>query len=230
MPSTDRRREPTARTLRERWFDAEPNVAARWPRPLPSTIEAALADRGAEAWETPMNRHWSDGENDAIVASYFVMLRADLAGERYSKAEHSRVPCGRLDRSEGSIRFKHQNISAVRKGLGEPWIDGYEPAFAAAIVGHIHPVWHEVALEDRQRRSVESTHRRMRRHATMRARGLVDWSGSPRVMEQGLRHAGRSKRPSQRPGPFGATPPIRSEVSAPTCGRSYDDERVGRIP
>ncbi|MFN3515736.1 MAG: DUF3883 domain-containing protein [Novosphingobium sp.] len=32
-------------------------------------------------------------------------------------------------RSEGSIEFKHQNISAVLKGLGEDWIPGYKPAF-----------------------------------------------------------------------------------------------------
>ena len=33
------------------------------------------------------------------------------------------------DRSEGSVEFKHQNISAVLKGLGEDWIPGYKPAF-----------------------------------------------------------------------------------------------------
>jgi hypothetical protein len=32
-------------------------------------------------------------------------------------------------RTEGSIEFKHQNISAVLKGLGENWIPGYKPAF-----------------------------------------------------------------------------------------------------
>lgn len=33
------------------------------------------------------------------------------------------------ERSEGSIEFKHRNISAVLKGLGEDWIPGYQPAF-----------------------------------------------------------------------------------------------------
>lgn len=33
------------------------------------------------------------------------------------------------ERSAGSIEFKHQNISAVLKGLGEDWIPGYKPAF-----------------------------------------------------------------------------------------------------
>jgi hypothetical protein len=31
--------------------------------------------------------------------------------------------------AEGSVEFKHQNISAVLKGLGEDWIPGYRPAF-----------------------------------------------------------------------------------------------------
>ncbi|GKY89897.1 hypothetical protein STA1M1_37660 [Sinisalibacter aestuarii] len=33
------------------------------------------------------------------------------------------------DRSEGSVEFKHQNISAVLKGLDENRIPGYKPAF-----------------------------------------------------------------------------------------------------
>ena len=33
------------------------------------------------------------------------------------------------NRSEGAIEFKHQNISAVLKGLGEVWLTGYRPAF-----------------------------------------------------------------------------------------------------
>jgi hypothetical protein len=33
-----------------------------------------------------------------------------------------------LDRPEGAIEFKHQNISAILLGLGHPWIEGYKPA------------------------------------------------------------------------------------------------------
>jgi hypothetical protein len=73
---------------------------------------------------------WTDDENNRIVASYFVMLDDDFAGRRYSKAEHRRALLPLLNgRSEGSIEFKHQNISAVLKGLGEDWISGYKPAF-----------------------------------------------------------------------------------------------------
>ena len=73
---------------------------------------------------------WTDNENDLIVADYFAMLANDIAGLSYNKAEHRRrlLPLLR-NRSEGLIEFKHQNISAVLKGLGENWILGYKPAF-----------------------------------------------------------------------------------------------------
>lgn len=80
---------------------------------------------------------WTDQENDLIVADYFGMLRAELIGERPSKSEHRRVLQQKLRRrSEGSIEFKHQNISAVLLGLGQPWIDGYKPAsqFQASLI------------------------------------------------------------------------------------------------
>jgi len=76
------------------------------------------------------NVPWTDSENDLIVADYFAMLADDISGSSYSKAEHRRALLPLLnDRSEGSVEFKHQNISAVLKGLGEDWIPGYKPAF-----------------------------------------------------------------------------------------------------
>ncbi|UWQ61940.1 DUF3883 domain-containing protein [Leisingera caerulea] len=76
------------------------------------------------------NAPWTDEENDLIVADYFAMLAEDMAGRPYNKARHRRslMPLLR-SRTEGSIEFKHQNISAVLKGLGEDWILGYKPAF-----------------------------------------------------------------------------------------------------
>ena len=76
------------------------------------------------------NGPWTDEENDLIVADYFAMLAEDMAGRSYNKAQHRRslMPLLR-SRTEGSIEFKHQNISAVLKGLGEDWIPGYKPAF-----------------------------------------------------------------------------------------------------
>ena len=77
------------------------------------------------------NGPWTDEENDLIVADYFAMLADVISARRYSKAEHRRALLPLLnDRSEGSVEFKHQNISAVLKGLGEDWIPGYKPAFS----------------------------------------------------------------------------------------------------
>jgi hypothetical protein len=72
---------------------------------------------------------WSESENAAIVADYFAMLGYDLSGQRYNKAAHNRDLQSQIARSRGSIEFKHQNISAVLRGLGETWIAGYKPAF-----------------------------------------------------------------------------------------------------
>jgi len=73
---------------------------------------------------------WTDEENDLIVADYFAMQADDILGRPYNKAAHRRALLPLLnDRSEGSVEFKHQNISAVLKGLGEGWIPGYKPAF-----------------------------------------------------------------------------------------------------
>jgi hypothetical protein len=57
------------------------------------------------------------------------MLAADIAGQAYNKAEHNRMLQARITRNRASIEFKHQNISAVLKALGEAWIGGYKPAF-----------------------------------------------------------------------------------------------------
>lgn len=65
---------------------------------------------------------------EAIVADYFEMLELELRGEPYVKAEHRRRLQEVLDgRTEGSIEYKHQNISAVLIELGQPYIDGYKP-------------------------------------------------------------------------------------------------------
>jgi len=92
---------------------------------------------------------WTDEQNDAIVADYFAMLIEDVAGGAYSKAEHNRLLQSVISRPRGSIDYKHQNISAVLKGLGEDWIPGYKPAFnfQASLVDAVvrwldrHPGW-----------------------------------------------------------------------------------------
>jgi hypothetical protein len=73
---------------------------------------------------------WSNIEVELIVADYFNMLASELKGEIYSKAEHRRAILPLLaNRSEGSVEFKHQNISAVLINLGQPYIKGYLPRF-----------------------------------------------------------------------------------------------------
>lgn len=107
---------------------------------------------------------WSDDQNDAIVADYFTMLVADVGGRPYSKAEHNRTLQAKIDRPRGSIEYKHQNISAVLKGLGETWIPGYKPAFnfQASLVDAVvrwldrHPDWLAPAALTAMRRSPSS--------------------------------------------------------------------------
>jgi hypothetical protein len=71
---------------------------------------------------------WSLDEVEATVADYFEMLTAELAGSTPNKAERNRLLRKRLrDRSHGSVEFKHQNISAVLRNEGLPYIDGYKP-------------------------------------------------------------------------------------------------------
>jgi hypothetical protein len=73
---------------------------------------------------------WSNIEVELIVADYFNMLIKELAGKGYSKADHRKNLLPLLnDRSEGSIEFKHQNISAVLVNLGQPYIKGYLPRY-----------------------------------------------------------------------------------------------------
>ena len=71
---------------------------------------------------------WTYHENDLIVPNYFAMLQDDLSRQTYNKAAHNWQIQLLTGRGRGSIEFKHQNISAVLKGLGESWITGYKPA------------------------------------------------------------------------------------------------------
>src|SRR6266699_327527 len=77
--------------------------------------------------EAKIGTQWQNGELDAIVADYFAMLAAGLAGRPYVKSRHSEALMDRIGRTHGSVEFKHQNISAVLDELGMPWIPGYKP-------------------------------------------------------------------------------------------------------
>jgi hypothetical protein len=145
-----------------------------------------------------MAEAWTDLEIDLIVADYFAMLIEELAGRPFNKAEHNRALQALLKdsaRNRGSIEFKHQNISAVMLGLGQPWINGYKPAanFQNALIDSVlrwldsHPDW--IAPKTRNPTSFLSE------AATL-------WIGPP---------------PSQRNEP----PPVDPEFMA-AIGRKYD--------
>lgn len=71
---------------------------------------------------------WRRNEVELIVADYLAMLLQELAGQPYNKSAHRRQLQQRLPgRSEGSIEFKHANISAVLLELGYPYLRGYQP-------------------------------------------------------------------------------------------------------
>ena len=71
---------------------------------------------------------WSREEVEAIVADYLHMLTLELAGQSYNKTEHRQYLLLKLNgRSNGSVEFKHGNISAAMLDLGFPYIQGYQP-------------------------------------------------------------------------------------------------------
>lgn len=70
---------------------------------------------------------WSEAEIDLVTAVYFGMLRQELIGAPFVKAHHNLELQKSTGRSHGSIEFKFQNISAVLRRIGEPWIIGYKP-------------------------------------------------------------------------------------------------------
>lgn len=70
---------------------------------------------------------WSAEECDLIVEDYFAMLRDEEAGRQYNKAAHRKTLMQRIDRANGSIEFKHCNITAVLEELGLKGIEGYKP-------------------------------------------------------------------------------------------------------
>lgn len=96
-----------------------------------------------------MAGEWTEFEINGIVADYFAMLTDEIAGQSYNKARHNRELSAAIGRSRGSIEFKHRNISAVLKLLGQPVVTGYLPAwnYQLALVDAVrrwldeHPDW-----------------------------------------------------------------------------------------
>ncbi len=75
-----------------------------------------------------MAEDWSDIEVELIIADYFSMLSDELRNAPINKTHHRNALIKLLNnRSDGSIEFKHQNISAVLIKLELPFIRGYKP-------------------------------------------------------------------------------------------------------
>ncbi|WP_082817039.1 DUF3883 domain-containing protein [Janibacter terrae] len=73
------------------------------------------------------NSDWSDDENSVLVHAYLGMLRHELAGEKYVKAEENRRLQDVLGRGRGSIEFKLSNVSAALREMSFPFVNGYKP-------------------------------------------------------------------------------------------------------
>jgi hypothetical protein len=84
-----------------------------WPQP-----DANQHDRAAP---------WADAEIQPAVTSYFTMLRAELAGQPYVKADFNREVRAATRRSRGAVEYKFANISAVLRDIGLPFVLGYQP-------------------------------------------------------------------------------------------------------
>src|SRR5438067_1092797 len=81
-------------------------------RKLGFTVVRKGEETGQE--EQTTYKDWSEQEVRLIVADYFDMLEAKLMGKSFKKSDHRKALAPKLQgRSEGSIEFKHQNVSAV---------------------------------------------------------------------------------------------------------------------
>lgn len=91
-----------------------------------ATVARVLTGLGFEM--VGVGGEWSELEAELIVTDYLNMLTLELTGQSYNKSARRRALLERLrGRSEGSIEFKHANISAVMVELGFPYLRGYKP-------------------------------------------------------------------------------------------------------
>lgn len=73
------------------------------------------------------NIDWTDEENSILVRAYLDMLRRELQGEAFVKADVNRQLQKDLGRARGSVEFKLANVSAALRDLSFPFINGYKP-------------------------------------------------------------------------------------------------------
>jgi hypothetical protein len=83
-----------------------------------------LKDFSAQIWTSQMadeekvGKPWRDDELDAIIADYFAMLAADLAGRPYIKSRHSAALMAQIGRTHRSVEFKHQKYLSCARRTG----------------------------------------------------------------------------------------------------------------
>ena len=111
---------PEAGPLKPRDFSGGDATVTPLLRSLGFDVQSESAERAGEDWRRD--------EVELIVADYLAMLTLELTGQRYNKTAHRRRLLERLpSRSDGSVEFKHGNISAVMLELGFPYLRGYKP-------------------------------------------------------------------------------------------------------
>jgi hypothetical protein len=87
-----------------------------------------VVSKGEAEQEPEVAKDWTEEEVRLIVADYFAMLEAEIQGSIYKKSDHRKALIPHLaGRSEGSVEFKHQNVSAVLVEMGLPYVEGYKP-------------------------------------------------------------------------------------------------------
>jgi len=91
-------------------------------------LDETLYKKFSGVFWSQKNMDWSKSEVVAIVEDYIKMLSLELSGQSYNKSAHRAALQLKLNgRTNGSIEFKHGNISAVMIELGFPYIKGYQP-------------------------------------------------------------------------------------------------------
>lgn len=70
---------------------------------------------------------WKNDELGSVVNAYFNMLRSEVDGRRYRRADFNDKVQRATGRSEEQVDFKFANVSAVLDDMGLRWIKGYKP-------------------------------------------------------------------------------------------------------
>lgn len=82
----------------------------------------------AGGWPSPDgDRGWPLDQVQPTVTAYFAMFRSELAEKSYVKAAFNREVQAATGRSRGAVEFKFENISAVLRDIGLPYVRGYKP-------------------------------------------------------------------------------------------------------